>query len=215
MRLRTLTLGFVLGSVCALLGANAISQQSGNDRGHEKVQHQQVSPEQQQAMMQKWMKIASPAEEHAKLAYFIGQWDTTTRMWMAPGQPPSEETGSSTFQWKYGKRFVHQTHTGNMMGMPYEGGGLTGYDNYKNKWVSTWASSMGTNISYMEGTLDQTGTVWTYFGQMDEFLTDEHDKMVKYVTRIEDDDNFVFEIHDLTIVPGETKVVEVEYTRKP
>jgi hypothetical protein len=48
---------------------------------------------------------------------------------------------------------------------------------------------------------------------MDEWMTGEHDKTVKYLTRIVDENTYVFEIHDLAIVPGETKVMEIEYTR--
>lgn len=49
---------------------------------------------------------------------------------------------------------------------------------------------------------------------MDEYLTGEHDKITKQVTRIVDADTFVFEMHDLHIVPGETKVFEITYRRK-
>ena len=51
---------------------------------------------------------------------------------------------------------------------------------------------------------------------MDEWLTGEHDKAVKYVFRIINDDKHVFEVHDLGIVDGDkenTKVIEITYTR--
>jgi len=44
-------------------------------------------------------------------------------------------------------------------------------------------------------------------------MTGEHDKAVKYVYRITGDDTFTFEVHDLGIVPGETKVIEIRYQR--
>ncbi len=220
MRIRILAGTFVLGAACALIATNAISQQHDHDHdnGHAHdhdgaAGHDQDMPSEEE-MMQLWMEVAAPGEQHAKLGYFVGDWDTVTRMWMAPGQPPAEETGTATMEWDFGKRFIHQQYDSTMMGMPYHGGGLTGYDNYKKKWVSVWASNMGTNISYMEGTIDQTGKVWSYFGSMDEWMTGEHDKTVKYVTRITGKDTFLFEIHDLAIVPGETKVIEIQYTRK-
>lgn len=217
MRIKTFAGTFLLGAACALVTANAISQQDhphdhpGQDHPHDQP-GQQMSPE-EQAMMENWMEVATPGPQHAKLDYFVGKWNTSSKMWMAPGQPPSVEPGTATFQWTLGKRFLTQTYEGKLMGMPYEGTGLTGFDNYKNKWVATWAGNMGTNIQYMEGTIDQTGNVWTYFGTMDEWMTDEHDRAVKYVTRIVNDDRFVFEVHDLGIVPGETRVIEIEYTR--
>ena len=48
---------------------------------------------------------------------------------------------------------------------------------------------------------------------MDEWMTGEHDKAVKYVYRFVDDDHMIFEMHDLGIVPGETMVIEVNYER--
>ena len=96
-----------------------------------------------------------------------------------------------------------------------EGIGITGFDNYKKKFVSVWFDNRNTAIMTSEGLLDQSGKVLTLFGSMDEWMTGEHDKTVKYVYRIIDDDEFVFEIHDLGIVPGETKVIEIVYTRKP
>jgi hypothetical protein len=53
------------------------------------------------------------------------------------------------------------------------------------------------------------------WGLMDEPMTGEVGKHVKYVTRVINDDKFIFEIHDLAIGGDKTKVVEIVYTRKP
>ena len=65
-----------------------------------------------------------------------------------------------------------------------------------------------------EGGFDQSGKVLTTYGKMDEPMTGEHDKNVKYVTRIISPDKFVFEVHDFAMGESNTKVVEVKYTRK-
>ncbi len=52
------------------------------------------------------------------------------------------------------------------------------------------------------------------YGTIDEYLTGEHDKMVKTVWRFISDDKMVLEIHDLPIGENNTKVVEITYTRK-
>jgi len=45
-------------------------------------------------------------------------------------------------------------------------------------------------------------------------MTDEHDKMVKYVSRSIDEDTRTFEVHELAIIPGVVKVIEFTYRRK-
>jgi len=54
----------------------------------------------------------------------------------------------------------------------------------------------------------------TLYGKMDKPMTGEHNKNVKYVTRIVGPDKHIFEVHDLAIGEPNTKVVEVTYTRK-
>ena len=101
-----------------------------------------------------------------------------------------------------------------MMGMHFEGRGITGFDNFKKKFLSVWMDSNNTAMYSAEGMLDQTGRVVTFYGRMDEWMTDEHDKTVMYRHRVIDENTFVFEVHDLGIVPGETKVIEMEYRRR-
>ena len=77
-----------------------------------------------------------------------------------------------------------------------------------------WIDDMGTVMSTGDGNFDQSGKVLTLFGKMDEPTTGEYDKNVKYVSRWIDNNKFIFEIHDLAIGEPNTKVIEVEYTRK-
>ena len=48
---------------------------------------------------------------------------------------------------------------------------------------------------------------------MDEWMTGEHDKPVMYKLTYIDDDHYVYEVHDLGIVPGNTLVVHVSNER--
>ena len=50
---------------------------------------------------------------------------------------------------------------------------------------------------------------------LDEYLTGEHDKMVKYVWRFSSKDKMVLEVHDLPIGENNTKVLEISYARAP
>jgi len=73
---------------------------------------------------------------------------------------------------------------------------------------------MSTAMNHAEGMRDRTGKVLTLYGTMDEPMTGEHDKPVKYVLRVLGPDKHVYEIHDLAIGEPHTMVIEVTYTRK-
>lgn len=171
----------------------------------------------QAEMMKQWQKMATPGKPHEALKPLTGKWNTVTKMWMAgPSGPATESKGSAEYKWILGGRYLQETFDGKLMGMPYSGIGLLGYDNYKKKYTSCWVDSASTAMLKSEGLLDRTGKVLTYYGTMDEWLTGEHDKAVKFVFRIVNDDKHIFEIHDLGIVDGDkenTKVMEITYTR--
>ena len=110
-----------------------------------------MTPE-QAAVMEEWMKIAAPGEHHKHLDYFVGKWKTKTSMYMGgPGSTPMVSEGTSEMKWVLDGRFIMDTHQGSMMGQPYKGIGLTGYDNYRNMYEGSWCSNMGTNYLTMKG----------------------------------------------------------------
>lgn len=126
---------------------------------------------------------------------------------------PEPETGTATFRWLHEGRWVSQEMKSSMWGQPYRGFGIQGYDNYKKAYVGTWCDSSSTHLLTFQGNIDQSGKLIEQFGKMDEPMLSQVGKTVKYVTRILDDDSFEFEIHDLDITGGESKVFTIKYTR--
>lgn len=182
------------------------------------------SPEEMKAMMQRWEKAMTPAEPHKKLAEFVGEWDVTLKMWMmGPDGPPTETRGTATVTAELGGRFIREVlkaemnmpdmATGEMKKINYEGQGLTGFDNFRNMYVGSWADNMNTHLLSMTGMADPAGKVIRMYGEMDEPPMNVIGRTVKYVTRIIDPDKHVLEIFDLHA--GENfKVLEIMYTRK-
>ena len=165
-------------------------------------------------MTKKWMAAATPGAAHKALDSQAGEWDLTTKMW-TPGTagPPTETKGTATTKWILGGRFLQSDVTGEMMGMPMTGLGITGYDNFKKKYVTYWIDSLGTAMYIAEGTADAAGKVFTYHGKMDEPATGEKDKPVKFIHRVLTADKHVFEIHDVAL-GANSKAMEMSYTRK-
>src|SRR5690606_11123496 len=52
--------------------------------------------EEQQAMMDAWIRAGTPGAEHARLAVqFAGTWDVAMTFWMDPDTPPMTERGTA------------------------------------------------------------------------------------------------------------------------
>ena len=111
-------------------------------------------PAAMQAMMAAMEKAGAPSEHHKVLARRVGKWDVVVKTWMAPGQPPMESKGTAEIKSILGDRFIQMTFTGSFMDKPFNGIGLTGYDNVKKKVVGTWVDNMSTSIMRSEGTFN-------------------------------------------------------------
>jgi len=198
-----------------LLGSPTVLAQPPADRNPD-FTAQPPSPDVLEKGMALWMDLAKPSIYHQRLSYFVGEWDLVARMWMqGPDAPPQESSGRASYRWLMDGRWLAEDFSGDMMGMPFTGFSLMGYDNFRREYVGIWIDSMSTTMATMAGRLDQSGKVITMYGEMDEPATGDLGKMVAYVTRIVDDHTHVFEIHDLGMGGPNTKMMEITYTRKP
>ncbi len=171
-------------------------------------------PEDQRAAWERYLELTRPSEAHRDLARFLGEWDTTTRMFLMPGGEPSEEHGSAVGEWLFEGRYVTMRSEGTLMGMPFEDFLLLGYDNYKKCYTGVVANSQSTALLSFEGAFDRERKNLECYGTMDEPMTGELDKPVRYVWRFADEDHFTVEVHDLRIGAPHTKVVEVAFARR-
>jgi hypothetical protein len=201
--------GLIAASV--LLVNSAVAQDQPAKKG-KKAKPQAAAPD-SDAMMKKWMEVATPGPQHKALEAFGGEWEVVSKWWMAPGAPPNESKGTSKVVSIMGGRFMQETHSGEFMGKPLNGMGITGYDNFKKKYVSFWIDDGGTGMYTSEGTVDAAGRVFTFEGRMDDPMTGEKDKPIKFIINIVDRNKRVFEMHE----PGRgenSKIAEMTYTRK-
>jgi len=125
----------------------------------------------EKAMMARWMEVASPGQPHRHLARSAGRWTTVSEVFVdGPDAPPRKTTGVCETEMVLGGRFALSMCDGEIFGRPFEGIGLSGYDNFRQKYVSTWADSMATAIMHMSGTCSDDGAC-TFYGESDQFLT--------------------------------------------
>lgn len=165
------------------------------------------------AMMERAKKFTQPGDAHKLLHRFVGTWDTETRITM-PGASAPPEKGTATCRWLIDGRWLQCDASGQMMGMPMRTSFILGYNIFKMSYVSSAINSLDTAMIYSEGDLDPSGKALLMYGTLDEYLTGEHDKMVKTVWRFISDEEMKLEVHDLPIGENNTKVFEIHYRHR-
>jgi hypothetical protein len=164
------------------------------------------------ALMAQAKKFTAPGPAHEELRRFLGTWNTEMRFVMGT-QVGAPEKGTTECSWLMEGRWIKCDASGAMMGAPTRIFWIMGYDNMKMSYVTTTVSSVDTAMNRWEGDMDPGGQALISYGTLDEYLTGEHDKMVKYVWRFPSPDRMVLEVHDLPIGETGTKVLEVTYAR--
>lgn len=160
------------------------------------------------AVAQDPFAMMAPGEEHKQFKPFVGDWKAEIKSWMAPGADPMVVEGVSTYEIVLDGRYLKQTIEANMMGQPFTGMGLTGYDRYGKVYQMVWMDSMGTAMSVSESS------------SLEEMVADIRNPMTgdpvktRMVTKIVNDDKHVFSMYAAGPDGKEMKTAEITYTRK-
>jgi len=113
----------------------------------------EMTPE-QKAEMEAYMKAGTPGAPHKALASSVGTYDVAIKNWPEPGAPPMEETGTAVRTMTLDGRVLVEDFNSSMMGAPFTGHGMSGYDNVTGKYWGTWNDSMSTGVMVSQGTCD-------------------------------------------------------------
>ena len=172
-------------------------------------------PPEQMAMMEAFQKHATPGPQHEKLAKMAGEWTAKSTGYMPDGSTCAEGTGMMSVRAILGGRFIEMSYKGEMSGpmgkMPFEGRGVIGYDNSKQKYVNIWMDSFSTSMMTTEGT--EEGNVTTLTGEAIDPMTGKPSKVKEIATHV-DDTHHKYELH-MTGPDGKLfKCIEVMYTKR-
>ena len=196
--IRSLSLSFLV----ALPAASVLAQEKGKPAQDPKAE----------AMMAAYKKAGAVTENHKILEPFIGEWTTASKVWMDPGAPPIDCTGTASAKSIFDGRFIQSEHRGTFMGEAFVGIATTGYDNLKQKYVSTYIENGSTAITWAEGTYDKATKTFTFAGQMDD-PTAGAKVPFRFTEKLVDKDRIAFEWFE-TRDGKETRMMELTYTRK-
>jgi hypothetical protein len=166
----------------------------------------------EKAMMEKYMKAASPGPEHAQMAKMAGKWKVQVTSWMKPGAPPMRSEGTAEYKAIMGGRFLEEEVHGDMGGQPFEGKGTSGYDNVlKERW-GTWVDSMGTGTMLMKGKCAAGSKKCTMKGKSPDPIAGKEVPFT-WAVEMKDDDTFVMEMTGPGPDGKQFKNLELVYTR--
>lgn len=103
---------------------------------------------------------AAPGPEQAFLQQLTGEWETEGEIFLAPGQPPLESTGTESIR-TLGELWAVSEVESAFMGIPFSAVFTLGYDPETKRFVGTWVDSASSHLWSYEGTLDASGRTLT------------------------------------------------------
>ncbi len=163
-------------------------------------------------MMKAFEQAGAVNENHALLKPMEGSWKAMCKMWMGPGEPTISE-GTAVKKLIYGGRFLHGTHKSTMMGQPFEGMEIFGYDNMKKQFFATWIDSMSTSIYVSTGSYDPASKTFTMSGEY-ECPIIGGTKKSRNVVKIDSPTQHTFQMFESVGGGPETKNLEIVYTKQ-
>ena len=158
--------------------------------------------------MKKWMDYMTPGDMQKMLQRGVGTHKMKTTMWMTPGAEPMVSEATAVGEMILGGRYLSTKISGDMMGMPFEGISVEGYDNAVKLFMTTWVDNMGTGIMYMTGKWDEAAKQVQFTGRMvDPIKGDWCD--VRQVVTYNSDGSFMMEMYGPGPDGKEFKTMEV------
>ena len=168
---------------------------------------------QSEAEMKVWKDYMTPGDVHKMIAAADGEWTENVQMWMDPNtSTPTEAIITTSNEMILGGRYQLSKTKGTLMGMPFEGWSLLGYDNIKKKFTSTWVDNIGTGTITLEGIWNDATKSIELKGKSFDPSSGKDVEMRQNIKFI-DNDHQEMQMFD-TKSGSEKKTVEIKMTRK-
>ena len=208
----------LFAAACLLLACNSEtkSDKTGSDNTDttSDTKNEPWVPVDSATMMQNMMAYGTPGPMHQMMASWNGTWSGETTMWDHDGATPQKSTGTAVNTMIMDGKYQSGKHTGNMMGMPFEGWSITGYDNATKQFVSSWIDTWSTGIMNMTGTYDSSSKTLNMTGKVPDIHRPGKECTIREVFKIIDDNTQVMEMYGPDWKTGkEYKMMEIKMTR--
>lgn len=200
--MRKVFLGFAL----AMLGGAVIASFSLAGDGDE------GQSAESDAYMKQYMESIAPNEHHKALEKRVGSWNAVLKLYPAPGADPMISTATCVNTMVLGDRFLESQVEGTVMGMPFVGIGISGFDKTSGKHTTYWIDSMGTQSVFAEGVCSDMCTKEEYMFTTTDPMSGV-EKSIRTVTTVSSDSEYVYEWYEQGPDGNAMKTMEIVYTR--
>lgn len=160
-----------------------------------------------------WADYATPSKAHEMLAKDTGTWDADMTFWMEGNPEPQKAKSVAVYKMILDGKYQEGTYKGDMWGMPFEGRGMTAYDNASKEYIATWVDNMGTGMLVSRGKYDEATKTLTFNGAMVDPVTGK-EKMIKEIITYIDEDTQKMEMFDIDAKGKEFKNMEILSKRR-
>lgn len=172
-----------------------------------------ATPPDTAAINKAWMEFSTPGAMHQWMEKTNGTWEGDVSSWMAPDAPPSTSKSVNVQSSILGGRYVTGKFSGSMMGQPFNGMSLMGYDNAKKVFTSTWVDDLGTGIVHMTGTYAEATKTLSLKGHQTDFMTGKDSDIREEMVMI-DDNTFKMTMYGTGFDGKEMKFMEGTFKKK-
>ena len=164
----------------------------------------------QQQMMDAMVTAGKPGPQHEMMKKCEGSWKAVVKSWMGPGDPMISE-GSAQFKMILGDRYLEQRFNGTFQDKPFEGYGLTGYDNMQKTYTMLWIDNSSTGMMHGTGSYDDAKKTLTFRATSPG--PDGKPMTMRMINAMPDDSTQVFTMYGVEKAK-ENKLMEITYTRQ-
>lgn len=165
----------------------------------------------QEAAADPEMQAMLPGPVHEEMQRYAGEYEVLSRFFAGPDAEPVETRGTAKLSSVLGGRFLLEEDSGTMMGAPYEGLKLWGFNNGTQSFESLWVYSLSTGMLTMTGETKDEGESIDWNARYED-AGGEHEMRV--VTTYPDVDTMVLKMNGPAPDGGEYTVLELTYRRK-
>lgn len=174
---------------------------------------QTISAQTEADMMKAWQNYMTPGEHHKRLAKEAGTWDVDVSSWMDPAQPPTKSKATYVVGMIMNGLYQTGTLTGNIMGMPFTGQSLAGYDNAKKMYVMNWVDNLGSGMVNMTGSYNEKENTMSFSGTQTDPMTG-NSVSIREEIKYHSADHYTMAMYGPGMDGKEMKMMEAVYKKK-
>jgi hypothetical protein len=152
-----------------------------------------------------------PGPEHEILKTDVGAWDATVESFVPGAAAPMISKGTETNSLVGGLWLVTEFKA-DMMGMPFQGHGVTGWDPNKKKYVGSWVDTLTTGLGITESTYDAATKTMT--GTFEGPDPSGQIQKMKSVVTYQDADTRTFTMSGTGPDGKDARIMTITYKRK-